>query len=181
MLSKTRVKVILILLDDKGHTGWELAESLEMEDSNLNPILKDLEERNIIYKGTIRLSRREHENKGIYSEIPYYLSQDLDNFRTLIREIAATRRPYDTGFLLEIIDNSKYLKVMKEQFTEEIKTIINDELSKNDPFSDPFFDKLIKPELQEELFCNLERKMEIDTVSDIRVWHEKHLQFSKKE
>jgi len=158
MLTKTQGKVILILLDCKGHAAWQLAQYLGMEDSNLNPILKDLEEMRIIYKGDLRLSRRQHENKGIYSEIPYYLSQDLDDFKTMIKEVAKTSRPYDTGFLLEIIDNSKYLKIMKEQFKEDINTIINEELSKsNSPFSDPFFLDVIAPELVEELFCNLER------------------------
>jgi hypothetical protein len=81
-----------------------------MEDSNLNPILKDLERSGIIYKGDLRSSRRQHDNKGIYGEIPYYLSQDLDRFKTLIKEVSETDRPYDTGFILEIIDNSKYFK-----------------------------------------------------------------------
>jgi predicted transcriptional regulator len=158
MLTKTEVKVILILLDNKGHAGWELAEHLEMEDSNLNHILKNLEKNNIIYKGGYRLSKREHENKGIYSEFPYYLSNSLDKFKVLIREIAESDRPYDTGFLLEIIDNSKYLKTMREQFKEDLNKIINEELRKSDsPYSDPLFTKVIEPELMEELFCNLER------------------------
>lgn len=170
MLTKTQVKVILTLLDNKGHAGWELAEYLEMEDSNLNPILKDLEKMNIIYKGNLRLSKRQHENKGIYSEIPYHLSKSRDGFKALIREISETSRPYDTGFLLEIIDNSKYLKSMKEQFKEEINTIINNELNDEDsPYSDPFFVKIIKPELEEELFCNLEP----DSVAEIQAWREK--------
>ena len=75
-------------------------------------VLKNLEKMEIIYKENLRLSRRQHKNKGYYSEIPYFLSKSLNGFRTLIREIAATSRPYDTGFLLEIIDNSKYLKTM---------------------------------------------------------------------
>ena len=160
MLTKAQVKVILALLDTKGHAQWQLAESLGMEASNLNPILKDLERRKLILKGDIRLSRRQHENEGIYAEIPFYLSQDLDSFRSIISEIAGTRRPYDTGFLLEIIDNSKYLRKMKEHFGEEMNTIIDEELSKRvSPYSDPFFTKLIEPELVEELFCNLERNV----------------------
>ena len=64
MLTKTQVKVILILLDNQGHAGWELAEYLEIEDSNLNPILKNLEKMEIIYKENLRLSRKQHKNKG---------------------------------------------------------------------------------------------------------------------
>jgi len=158
MLTKTQVKIILALLDNKGHAGCELSDSLRMKDSNLNPLLKDLEEMKIIYKGDIRSSRRQHKNKGTYGEIPYYLCQDLDNFRILIREISGADKPYDSGFLLEIIDNSKYLKMMKELFGENLSEIINEELSKGDsPFADPFFAQIIEPELVEELFCNLER------------------------
>jgi hypothetical protein len=57
MLTKTKMKVILVLLDNKGHAEWELARILEMEDSNLNPILWELEGMEIIFKakeGTIK-------------------------------------------------------------------------------------------------------------------------------
>jgi DNA-binding MarR family transcriptional regulator len=158
MLTKTQVKVILILLDNKGHAGWELAEHLRMADSNLNPLLRDLENRNIIFKDKFRLSRKKHDNKGFYFEFPYYLSDSLDKFRIIIREIAESDKPYDTGFLLEIIDNSKYLDIMKEKFKEDLYTIVKEELIKsNSPYSDPFFTDIIKPELVEELFCNLEQ------------------------
>jgi hypothetical protein len=122
-------------------------------------ILKSLIKGKLISKGNIRLSQRQHDkNAGIYAEIPYYLSEDLDSFRSLMREITKTHRPYDTGFLLEIIDNSKYLMEMKKQFGEEMNAIIHEELSKREsPYSDPFFTKIIEPELVEELFCNLER------------------------
>jgi predicted transcriptional regulator len=166
MLTKTQAKVILVLLDNKGHPEWELAEYLEMEDSNLNRILKELEEMGLIFKGNIRSSRRQHAKKGIYGEIPYFLSQNLDDFRTLIREIAASSKPYDTGFLLETIDNSKYLKNMKEQFKDDLNKIINEELSKSDsPYSDPFFAKVIEPELVEELFCNLDQLLQSEISS----------------
>mgnify|MGYP003587792163 CR=1 FL=1 len=83
----------------------------------------------------------------------------------MIQEIAQTDKPYDAGFLLEIIDNSKYLKIMKEQFREDLSKIINEELSKSDsPYSDPFFAKVIEPELVEELFCNLERLVNSDAI-----------------
>jgi predicted transcriptional regulator len=165
MLSKTQVKVILILLDDKGHAGRELTKCLKEKkaksESNINPILKNLERMGIIYQGEPRVSRNQQEKIGDYKEFPYYLCKSLEAFKILIREIAETRRPYDTGFLLEIIDNSKYLRSMKWQFKEDLNVIINEELSKSDsPYSDPFFTKVIEPELEEKLFCNLERLFE---------------------
>lgn len=106
-------------------------------------------------------------------------SQDINDFRILIREIATSRRPYDTGFLLKIIDNSKYLKSMKEKYNEELKDIINDELKKsNTPLADVFFVDKIMPELEEELFyaANLELPP-----SEIKEWHKKYLRLAKAE
>ena len=163
MLTKTQVKVILVLLDDKGHAGRELTKCLkekkDKSESNINPILKKLDRMGIIYQGAPRISRnQQEEKKGEYKEFPYYLSKSLDAFKILIREIAETDRPYDTGYLLEIIDDSKYLKTMKEQFKENLNAIIKEELSKSDsPYSDPFFTNIIGPELTQELFCSLER------------------------
>ena len=42
MFSESQVKVILILVDNNGHAGWELAEHIEMNESNLNPVLKKI-------------------------------------------------------------------------------------------------------------------------------------------
>jgi hypothetical protein len=175
MLTKTQVKVILILLDDKGHAGWELAKYLgeKTKERNLNPILKDLEKIGIIFQGEPRKSNNRQKRTGDYKEFPYYLSKSLDDFKTLICEIATTSRPYDPGFLLEIIDNSKYIKIMEEKFKEDINSIIGDELRKSDsPYSDPFFVNIIKPELEDELFG---KNLEILPVSEIQVWHEKYL------
>jgi len=72
MLNKTQVKIILILLDNKGHPEWELAEHLNIADSNLNPVLKKLEDMKSICIGSITLSHRQHARKGIYGAIPYF-------------------------------------------------------------------------------------------------------------
>jgi hypothetical protein len=66
---------------------------------------------------------------------------------------------------------------MIEHFKEVMNTIINDELSKGvSPFSDPFFVTIIKPELEEELFCDLER----DSAEEIQAWHKKCLRGSQE-
>lgn len=173
MLTKTQVKVILILLDKRGHAGWELAQYLEMNDSNLNPILKDLEQMGIISKGKSRLSKRQHKKKGDYREYPYYLSTNLDDFKSLIREVAKSSHPYDTGFVLAIIEKSKYIKIMKEKFKDDIKTIIKDELYNSDsPYSDPLFVNIIEPELEDELIA---RSVKVLSASEIQVWYKKYL------
>jgi predicted transcriptional regulator len=70
MLTETQVKIILILLDNKGHAEWELASILEMEDSNLNPILKKLMSMGILCQGEARKSRKIRERKGDYRVFP---------------------------------------------------------------------------------------------------------------
>ena len=39
MITKTQVKIILILLDNAGYAEWQIAQMLRMEESNLNRIL----------------------------------------------------------------------------------------------------------------------------------------------
>jgi hypothetical protein len=103
MLTQTQLKVILLLLDNKGHAGWELAKYLDVEDSNLNPILKDMERLGIIYQGEPRKSTRKHKKDGEYKEFPYYLCNNLDDFKALMVEITKTKRLYETSFILDIV------------------------------------------------------------------------------
>jgi hypothetical protein len=171
-LTETQVKVILILLDNKGHASWELAEWLKMKDSNLSPLLKDLRaSRKIIRKGRSRLSKREHIKKGEYREYPYYLTDDITGFKVLIEMVAAAGRPYDTGFLFAIIRNSKYLNVMIEKFKDEIIDIMRTEFGLVDksPIYDDIFIQKIEPELETELFC------ELAPPSAIQLWYKKYL------
>jgi DNA-binding Lrp family transcriptional regulator len=95
----------MILFDDKGHAGWELAEALGKEESNLNPRLKELEDRGFIFQGPPRKSNRPKKPKGYkksinvgnvmsipkregdYKEIPYFLRKDLKILGSLIKEL----------------------------------------------------------------------------------------------
>ncbi|MFZ3147774.1 MAG: hypothetical protein WA137_01890 [Methanothrix sp.] len=150
MLTETQVKVILILLDNRGHAGWEISEHLEMEHSNLNPILKELEEEGIIYQGEPRKSSNKQKKKGNYKEFPYYLAIDLNGLKIIMREIATSKKVFDTGFILEIIENSKYIEAMRKIFGEELNECVEEELRKNyPPYSDPFFVRRIEPSLVE--------------------------------
>jgi len=157
MLTKVQVKVILSLLDNKGHAEWELAEILKMEDSNLNPIIKKLEKKGIIYQDGFRISGRKlgKKKEGDYREFPYYLTNKLECIKYMIREIAKSNKVFDTGFILEIIENSIYIDSMKKIFGEELKQSVISEIRENyPPYSDPFFVEKIKPSLVEETyFC----------------------------
>lgn len=99
MFTEKQVKVVLILLDDEGHAGWELAKYLKIEDSNLNPILKTLEKTGVIFQGEARKSRKTQTRKGEYKEFPYYIPKNLDTIRTIIREVAESKKIYDSKSL----------------------------------------------------------------------------------
>jgi len=153
MLTETQVKVVLILLDNKGHAGWEISDHLEMEHSNLNRILRELEAEGIIYQGEARRSTNNQKKKGNYKEFPYYLSNNLEGLKIIIGEIAKSDKVFDTGFILEIIENSKYIDSMRNIFGERLNECVEEELRKNyPPYSDPFFVKRIEPSLVEEAY-----------------------------
>jgi len=135
MLTETQFKVLMILFDDKGHAGWELAETLDMEESNLNPLLKKLERINFIFQGSPRkstkpLRSKEHkisENAsnsrkkryGDYKEFPFYLNKDLSILESLIKDMIVTNKSYDIGFPFRIIRASNYFRSMNYLFKED--------------------------------------------------------------
>lgn len=171
MLTKTKIKVILVLMDNKGHAEWELARILEMEESNLNPILYELESMAIIYK---KKEGRPSTNKlagktGRRLEYPYYLSNQLDDFKYILESIINSKKLYDAGFLFRILVASKYFKSMQKQYSD-LKMIMMDVLRNNyPPFSDPFFINIIEPELDLLLERNLDRCLPLP--SEIEKWY----------
>lgn len=141
MLTKTQVKVILILLDNRGHAGWEIAEYLGKEDSNLNGKLRNLAEREIIYKGESRISKKPHKKKGNYNELPYYLKKDLEALKKIVGDLIDSERN-ENWFIFSLIRNSKYLESIRAQFGYEADTAIQGELKRDQIFSDEFYKKL---------------------------------------
>lgn len=124
MLTEPQFKVLMILFDDKGHAGWQLAEDLDMEESNLNPYLKKLEKRKFIVQGSPRKSTKPKRREGDYKEIPYFINKDLGIFGTIIKEMVATNKVYDTGFPFRIIKTSNYIKSMKNLSQEDFNEFI---------------------------------------------------------
>jgi len=189
MLTETQVKVILILLDNEGHAGWELANILEMSNSNLNPILKKLEQIGIICQGDARRSTQERKKhkEGDYKEFPYYLSNNLDNIKTMIKELIKSDRILDTGFVLEIIKKSKYIKSMRRKFGKDLTKIIADEVRESyPPYANSRF-KVIQqlidrnwlpaPFLEDDLEESMEKHLERDLKmpSELERWYDKYL------
>ncbi len=148
MLTETQFKVLMILFDDKGHAGWELAEALGMEESNLNPLLKRLEKKEFIFQGSPRKSNRPKKPKGYnksknvkkvaeiekregdYKEFPYYIYKNLKILGSLVKEMVVTNESYDIGFPYRIIRASSYMKSMREIFGENFNKFLA-ELIKN--------------------------------------------------
>ena len=157
MFSESQIKVILILLDENGHAGWELAEHIEVNESNLNPVLRKLERMGVIFEGNIRDSakpktkpgtlrdypkyKRPKTRIGEYKEIPYFLNESLETLRIIIRELKGKKYPQiDAGFVLNIISRSKYIEEMIQKFGEDVYKSAIDELNKNFVFAkDDFY------------------------------------------
>jgi predicted transcriptional regulator len=191
MLTGTQVKVLLILLDDKGHAGWELAKYLQMENSNLNPILKKLESMGIIYQGEARKSRKPEKRKGDYKEFPYYLCNKLKGLKIMIQEIASGTKVWDTGFILQMTIKSNYIKSMRKEFREDLIKTIADELKENyPPYVDPRFKSLLQfllenglraPFLEKDLeeSVAVECRMETPMHSDLELWYHNYLRMRR--
>jgi len=148
MLTETQFKVLMILFDDQGHAGWQLAEVLGMEESNLNPLLKRLEKKNFIFQGPPRKSNRPKKPKGYkksknvekvveiekragdYKEFPYYINKNLKILSPLVKEMVVTNESHDIGFPYRIIRASGYMKSMREIFGENFNKCLA-ELIKN--------------------------------------------------
>ena len=175
MLTKTQVKVILILLDNKGHAGWELAEYLGKEDSNLNPILKDLKDMGIVYQGKSRLSKKQHKKEGDYREIPYYLKMNIEAIKIIIQEIIKTNLK-ETWFIFRIIGASKYLVSMRTKFTDNVDTTIYGELRKSPIFSDDFYNNFMNQNKGMH-FCQAPIDPE---ENEIEYWYYSNYRFKKR-
>ena len=168
MLTKTQIKVILILMDDKGHPEWDIAETINMERSNLHKLLKELDSIGVIKQGEkrdttrdrrravtpsikwISTEKRKKAKQGKYQEVPYFLPKNLENLRIIIRELAKASRLFETFFILESFENSEYIKTMKVLYGEEVNEIVESEIHATyPPYSDPFFANIIAPQLVE--------------------------------
>jgi predicted transcriptional regulator len=165
MLTKSQVKVILLLLDNRGHAEWELAGRLKMQASNLNPLLKELEDDlKIIYKGRSRLSKRPHIKNGDYREFPYYLNKNLETIKAIIKNLVEANLR-ESWFIFKIIGSSKYLESMRMKFKEDVDVVIEGELLKSPIFSDSDYLSLIQGRLH---FLELAPDPEED---EIRYWY----------
>ncbi len=177
MLTPTKLKVIFFLLDNEGHSGRDLAECLEIKESNLNPVLHEMEDMGILYQGPPRKSKKMKQTakKGRYKEIPYYLSDNLEGIRILMKEIAQSGSKLDVGYTLSFFKRSKYKTDMYKLFKHDFSKTVADTLRKNyPPYTNPRFvvvqklfnNNLIPPFLEADM-CLL-RELSLDE----EIWNE---------
>jgi hypothetical protein len=126
MLTEPQFKVLMILFDDKGHAGWELARDVGKRDSYLNLYLGKLMTRKFIIKGDVRKSTKQKRRQGNYGEDPFYLNKDLDILRFIITEMVITNRKYNLGFQFWDIKKSQYIKSMKKIYKEDLDKCLAD-------------------------------------------------------
>jgi hypothetical protein len=127
MLTEPQFKVLMILFDDKGHAGWELAGGIGKRASYLNPFLGKLMNRKFIVKGEGRKSTNpKKQRQGNYSEDPFYLNRDLDILRSIIIEMVLTNRKYNIGFSFRDIEKSLYIKSMRKIYKDDLDKCLAD-------------------------------------------------------
>jgi hypothetical protein len=167
MLSKTQIKVVLILLDNEGHASWELAQYLKRRASNLHPVLKNLIVRGIIEKGESRIQNREHKRNTEYTEKPYFLKMNLETIRVIVRELVETNLK-DTWFIFNIIGASAYYRMLKEKF-KETDDVIKEELRKSLTLSENYYMSILNQDVR------FEESLPDPIKEEIRYWYNSYI------
>ena len=189
MFTVNQLQIVLVLMDNKGHSERGLAKYLGKSDSNLNPILKKLKNKGVIRKGGYRISERTNKKTGKYEEKPYYLSEELEGIKLLAREIALSEEILDAGFVLSILRDSEYFKVMKAKFGENLaETIVSELKNSYPPILDERFSKLHSRfnRALEKLFRVEPQKFDVlyeDALipSSLELWYRRYLKMRESE
>jgi DNA-binding Lrp family transcriptional regulator len=188
MFTENQLKIVLVLMDNKGYSQRGLARYLKKSDSNLNPILKKLKNMGVIREEGFKASKAKHKKEGTYNEKPYYLSNDLDGIKLLAREIALSGKILNAGFVLSILRDSEYFKDMKAKFGENLAENIVSELKISyPPILDDKFSVLHYKfnEALERLFHMEPTKAEVlyeETLpSSLELWYRSYLKMRESE
>ncbi|MEM2097544.1 MAG: hypothetical protein QXI70_05245 [Methanothrix sp.] len=83
-----KVRVLLLLADEKGHPQREISEHIETALSNTNNIIKELiDEDHLIYEGAPRKTTNPKSKRPRAKETPLYIIKDLKVYRTILKNI----------------------------------------------------------------------------------------------
>jgi len=108
--TKTELLILWKLLDGKGYSNQQIAESLKKEDSNTNPIMRNLEELGVIYAGHPRKTSNFKSKRPNQPEKPYFLTEDIEIFNSLVVRCSVFKDEYDK--MLERLLSSAYTNSM---------------------------------------------------------------------
>lgn len=170
MLTKKQIKIIMVLLDNEGHANWNIAKLLKTKPGSLSQVLDDLVEMGIIEKGSARLSERQHKKKGKYPEFPYYLKINIETIQLIIRKLLETNLK-DTWFIFKIIGTSKYLRLLREKYSD-VDFAIEHELDRSSIFKDKFYDAFRAGNMiLEEAPVSTSYQMKSDPEKEIENWY----------
>jgi hypothetical protein len=90
----------------------------------------------------------------------------------MIKEVSKCDKLFETGFVLEIIRVSNYLKSMKEAIGKRIEECMAKEIRENyPPFKDPFFSGVIEP-LQKGEYYDIFRNESIEEFAEKKLLRE---------
>ena len=105
----------------------------------------------------------------------------------MIKELIQSGRILDTGFVLEIIKKSRYIKSMRRKFGQDLTKTIADEVRESyPPYANSRFkvirqlvdrNKLHAPFLEEDFEESMEKHLERDLKmpSELELWYDKYL------
>ena len=80
--TKTELRILAYLIDDRGHPHWDIAEELRLDEGYTTNTIKKLLVRGLIYRGEKRPSTnrkaRSRKSPEKRLEIPYYINKELN-------------------------------------------------------------------------------------------------------
>jgi hypothetical protein len=132
-LTSSQIRVIILLLDEKGHPLWELNKLLgrdETERGNLQKSIGKLQNNGLVFKDGSRKTTNLNSSRPNMQELPYYLSKDTDVFNTILKYLTKNDDGYNS---LEYFLKSEYTNsVIKEQSFSVVHQMIQNELARED-------------------------------------------------
>lgn len=125
-----QIKIVMLLLDEKGHALWELNTLLgrtENKRGDLLEIIKKLQNKSIVLKGETRKTTNPKSSRPNMLEIPYYLNKDPAVFDSIMEKLI---KDNDKNDLLKKFLKSEYTNfVIKEQSFSGVHKIIKNQLA----------------------------------------------------
>jgi len=76
--TKTQLRILACLIDDRGHPQWEIAEELRIDKGYISSAVNGLKDHEIVYRGADRLTTNRKTRSPNRHEHPLYINKDPD-------------------------------------------------------------------------------------------------------